>query len=1029
MKLFIGGFIGLLLSVHGGADPLLKGQVRLASGQLAVGVQVRLFDLSNLHWSVGATTDETGHFALSLQAFSERTALPTDFALGQNYPNPFNPSTIIPYQLPASGHVRLEVFNVLGQRLATLVNAERSAGAHTAQWDGTDSAGRAMGAGVYIYRLSSGGVAESQRMVLVDGQAGIPAAATASEPVRAVEGAVEAAGSVYGLTVSGEGLVAYVDPAFRVGINEADIVVKEHGGSPRMKIATGRLLGDVNNDGKVDSFDALYVLLYSEDSSITLPNNGDISLGDVNGDGQVDRADSVLLATYSLNPSDSSLPPGIGEAVPDLDPSVSGTSEDPDIELSHIYWLQRNRIRRAALDGSNIEDLVLIDWGFDRDLALDVAGDKMYWAEDRIIRRSNLDGTNIENVVMAGDINSLALDVAEGKIYWTDTISGNFGRVLRSNLDGTNIEDLVPEVRERFAYEHSDLALDVSRGKIYWKKGGVGILRSNLDGTNIETIVSRDRHKKVGDRGGLALDVAEGKIYWRPDWFYDSKILRSNLDGTNTEDLGIRGTGIDLALDVAGHKIYWTRGERILRSNLDGTNTETILTSDSDSNNIFDIQAIALGPYYEQTNPSEGEEIPVRSRGEARSEVAERGISYSSSSFVTYAQNGDLDVVRLLIEAGLDVNARDENDSGDTALMKAAGQGHLDVVRFLVEQGANLRLVNVLRENALMFAIAGGHLKVVVFLLDNGADLGSGWSLVPLSAPLLPPPSTSTPCFFITREGIIVYCKDSPPDDDSFWEEFVGRTAFDYVGSISPIDPFGWAAVGGDLDILHVLLDVAESKYSTTALKWAAFMGHLDMVRFLVERGAPLNPPVRALDRRDDTALMWAAWGGQLDIVRFLLENGADIHILRPSEFFARETVFGTVYDELIGESVFSIAINGGHADIVRLLLEHWMWEYGADGRGDRSRTVLMYAAAAGDLEMARLLLKNGASVNAQTDIGSTALMFAVSFGHVELVRLLVENGADIYIENENGYTAQSLAAERGYQEVVDFLRSAEDAG
>ena len=50
-----------------------------------------------------------------------------------------------------------------------------------------------------------------------------------------------------------------------------------------------------------------------------LPNNGDISLGDVNGDGQVDLADAVLLATYSVNPSDPSLPPGIGQAAPDLE--------------------------------------------------------------------------------------------------------------------------------------------------------------------------------------------------------------------------------------------------------------------------------------------------------------------------------------------------------------------------------------------------------------------------------------------------------------------------------------------------------------------------------------------------------------------------------------------------------------------------------------------------------------------------------------------------------------------------------------
>ena len=84
--------------------------------------------------------------------------------------------------------------------------------------------------------------------------------------------------------------------------------------SPRMKRAAGGILGDVTNDGQVDAFDALYVALYSEDSSITLPNNGDISLGDVNGDGTVDLADALLLAAYSVNPLDPSLPAGIGQA-------------------------------------------------------------------------------------------------------------------------------------------------------------------------------------------------------------------------------------------------------------------------------------------------------------------------------------------------------------------------------------------------------------------------------------------------------------------------------------------------------------------------------------------------------------------------------------------------------------------------------------------------------------------------------------------------------------------------------------------
>ena len=125
---------------------------------------------------------------------------------------------------------------------------------------------------------------------------------------------------------------------------------------------------------------------------------------------------------------------------------------------------------------------------------------------------------------------------------------------------------------------------------------------------------------------------------------------------------------------------------------------------------------------------------------------------------------------------------------------------------------------------------------------------------------------------------------------------------------------------------------------------------------------------------------MLAAYGGQLEVVRFLLENGADIHV-RTAEWIPVEIPLGTIYFQEIGGNALMLAIDQGHAEVARLLLEHWMWEYSADGRDDYGTSALMYAAAAGDLEMARLLLENGAPVNAQTDVGTTALMFAAAFG------------------------------------------------
>ena len=327
MKAAIVCIIGLAGSWgHAAAEPLVEGRVRLDSGQPVPGAQVLLFDLSDLRAApLAATTDRSGHFTLPLATLAG--PLPERFELGANYPNPFNPSTMIPYQLPAPMHVRLEVFNILGQRIATLVDGERSAGFHTTSWDATDAAGEAVGAGVYLYRLSADGVQATRSMLLIDGQAGIPSGGGGSTGSGGEAGAGKdgETAPVYGLAVSGPGLVPYVDPAFRMeaGMAPLDLVVEAPGSVPPAKVASGGILGDVDNTGGVDFFDALLVALYSRDSSIVMPNHGDITLGDVNADGQIDLADAWLIAAYLNDSSDPALPSGIGEPVAAATASLS----------------------------------------------------------------------------------------------------------------------------------------------------------------------------------------------------------------------------------------------------------------------------------------------------------------------------------------------------------------------------------------------------------------------------------------------------------------------------------------------------------------------------------------------------------------------------------------------------------------------------------------------------------------------------------------------------------------------------------
>jgi hypothetical protein len=97
--------------------------------------------------------------------------LPMKFVLGQNFPNPFNPVTKISYRITGSGgrnnHTRLDIFNILGRHVTTLVDRIENPGTYTVTWDGTDKLGSAVASGLYFYRLTRQDQSESRKMILL----------------------------------------------------------------------------------------------------------------------------------------------------------------------------------------------------------------------------------------------------------------------------------------------------------------------------------------------------------------------------------------------------------------------------------------------------------------------------------------------------------------------------------------------------------------------------------------------------------------------------------------------------------------------------------------------------------------------------------------------------------------------------------------------------------------------------------------------------------------------------------------------
>ena len=426
------------------------------------------------------------------------------------------------------------------------------------------------------------------------------------------------------------------------------------------------------------------------------------------------------------------------------------------------------------------------------------------------------------------------------------------------------------------------------------------------------------------------------------------------------------------------------------------------------------------------------------------------------------ATAGNWDIVRLLVEAGADVNAPAYRSDPVTALEAATFQGHVEMVAFLLDRGANVNASGTcdhrFPKTVLTTAVKKNHLGLVELLLNAGADVNmpsyDDYGCTALESAKSRPASSEIVNVLIAKGA-----RDTAPSPSLFRKIQLFRAA--RKGDFGRVQFLVNLGVQIDMQTIHRhLLDNSddESESTTTILDWALYNNwdaiNVELFRFLVNKvehvkaqekaSALTRLLVRAVERqnielveisidagadvngvtessgREDTPLICAAGQRNSEIVRFLLRKRANINAtvkgwrcttaLQASLNYGHVDIFylllanGARINAPIashGSSELAYAAQTSSIQVVRELLDR-----GAEinpNLSDEGEPALQAAAGlyTANMAMVQLLLERGADVNAPGPV--TALQAAVSSGHFQLALLLLEAGADINAQGLKG--------------------------
>ncbi|KAG7376382.1 hypothetical protein PHYPSEUDO_013650 [Phytophthora pseudosyringae] len=221
------------------------------------------------------------------------------------------------------------------------------------------------------------------------------------------------------------------------------------------------------------------------------------------------------------------------------------------------------------------------------------------------------------------------------------------------------------------------------------------------------------------------------------------------------------------------------------------------------------------------------------------------------------AESEHLEVAEFLVEHNADVSPK--NAVGWTPLILAAREGHLEVVRCLVENGADVNAKELIKygDTALTEAAREGHLEVVRCLVENSADVNAGGDTPLMEAVRL---SHLEMARFLVENGAVVDAKDEC-ERGRIWRHCADKRC--WIGASRVVQFL--VEKGASVN--------AKAEYGDTPLILAAHYGHLEVVRYLVDKNADVNA-----GEDGETPLLRAARQGHVEVVQYFVENGADMN-------------------------------------------------------------------------------------------------------------------------------------------------------